>query len=89
MVLVGLASVLAGGCPGRQLFLAGEGDGDAGIFVLGMIAGAAFAHNFALTGRPDSIATGTLGGVGPYGMAAVMLGLLVCAVIGVTMRERN
>ena len=28
MVLAGLSFALAGGCPGRQLFLAGEGDGD-------------------------------------------------------------
>lgn len=28
MVLAGLAYALAGGCPGRQLFLSGEGDGD-------------------------------------------------------------
>ena len=41
MVLAGLAFALAGGCPGRQLFLAGEGDGDSAIFVLGMVSGAA------------------------------------------------
>ncbi|HPB66556.1 MAG TPA: YedE family putative selenium transporter, partial [Spirochaetales bacterium] len=37
MALSGLAFTLAGGCPGRQLFLSGEGDADAGVFVLGMI----------------------------------------------------
>lgn len=42
------AFALAGGCPGRQLFLAGEGDADAGIFVLEMIVGAAVSHNFSL-----------------------------------------
>ena len=31
MVTAGLAFALAGGCPGRQLFMAGEGDSDAGI----------------------------------------------------------
>ena len=40
MTLAGLAFALAGGCPGRQLFLSGEGDGDAAVFVLGMIVGA-------------------------------------------------
>ena len=90
MVLAGLAFALAGGCPGRQLFLAGEGDGDAGIFVLGMIFGAGFAHNFALAGVPDKVVEGVLqvGGPGPYGQAAVLLGLLVCGVLGFTMRER-
>jgi len=88
MVLAGLAFALAGGCPGRQLFLSGEGDGDASVFVLGMITGAAFAHNFALAGTPDSVANGTVGGISPYGMAAVILGLVVCLIIGLTMRGK-
>lgn len=46
MVLAGLSFALAGGCPGRQLFLAGEGDGDSAVFVLGMFTGAAVTHNF-------------------------------------------
>ncbi|GAB4548722.1 MAG: YedE family putative selenium transporter [Anaerolineae bacterium] len=90
MALAGLAFALAGGCPGRQLFLAGEGDGDAAVFVLGMIIGAGFAHNFALAGVPDRIVEGNLvvGGPGPYGQAAVLLGLLVCIVLGFAMREQ-
>jgi YedE family putative selenium metabolism protein len=88
MTLAGLAFALAGGCPGRQLFLSGEGDGDAGVFVLGMIVGAGFSHNFALAGTPDSVANGTVGGISPYGMAAVVLGLVVCLIIGFTMREK-
>jgi YedE family putative selenium metabolism protein len=90
MALAGLAFALAGGCPGRQLFLAGEGDGDSAVFVLGMITGAGLSHNFALAARPDSVVEGVqqVGGIGPYGMAAVILGLVVCVVIGLTMRER-
>jgi YedE family putative selenium metabolism protein len=80
MVLAGLAFALAGGCPGRQLFLAGEGDGDASVFVLGMIVGAAFAHNFSLASSPK--------GVGPHGIAAVIVGLAVCLFIGFTMRKK-
>ena len=80
MVLAGLAFSLAGGCPGRQLFLAGEGDGDAAVFVLGMITGAAFAHNFGLASSPQ--------GVGPHGIAAVIIGLIVCLFIGFTMRKK-
>jgi YedE family putative selenium metabolism protein len=79
MVLSGLAFTLAGGCPGRQLILSGEGDGDAAIFVLGMMAGAGFAHNFSLASSPS--------GPGPYGPAAVVTGLLVCSLIGLAMRE--
>lgn len=80
MVLAGLAFCLAGGCPGRQLFLAGEGDGDAAVFVMGMIVGAGIAHNFGLASSPQ--------GVGPHGIAAVIIGLLVCLFIGFTMREK-
>jgi len=80
MVLAGLAFCLAGGCPGRQLFLAGEGDGDAAVFVLGMIVGSGFSHNFGLASSPE--------GVGPHGIAAVIVGLLVCLFIGFTMRKK-
>lgn len=90
MTLSGLAFSLAGGCPGRQLFLSGEGDGDAAVFVLGMITGAAFAHNFALAGSADTVTDGVVkvGGLTPYGMGAVLLGLAVCLIVGATMRER-
>lgn len=80
MALAGLAFTLAGGCPGRQVILSGEGDGDASIFVIGMIVGAGFAHNFNLA------SSGT--GPSPYGPAAVIIGLLVCFSLGVFMREK-
>jgi len=91
MVLAGLAYALAGGCPGRQLFLSGEGDGDSGVFVLGMITGAAFAHNFNLAAKTDAVVDGVLkvGGLSTAGMVAVILGILVCIVIGFTMREKT
>jgi YedE family putative selenium metabolism protein len=90
MALAGLAFALAGGCPGRQLFLAGEGDSDAAVFVLGMITGAGLAHNFALAGGPDTVVEGVqkVGGIGPFGMAAVVLGLVACVLIGLTMRQK-
>jgi len=80
MLVAGLAFALAGGCPGRQLFMSGEGDGDAAIFVFGMIAGAAFAHNFGLASSPA--------GIGPYGIAAVVVSLLICLYIGFTNMRR-
>lgn len=79
MVLAGLAFTLAGGCPGRQLFMSGEGDADAGVFAMGMIVGAGFSHNFNMASSPS--------GPAPYGPIAVILGLVVCIVIGLTMRE--
>lgn len=79
MVLSGLAFTLAGGCPGRQVFLSGEGDTDAAIFVFGMLAGAAVAHTFSLAS--------SAAGPGANGPAAVIIGLVILAVIGLTMRE--
>jgi hypothetical protein len=80
MVVAGLAFALAGGCPGRQLFMTGEGDGDAGVFVLGMIIGAAVSHNFGLASSPK--------GVGPHGIAAVIISMIVLLFIGFTMRQK-
>ncbi|HDQ03618.1 MAG TPA: YedE-related selenium metabolism membrane protein [Deltaproteobacteria bacterium] len=80
MTLAGLAFALAGGCPGRQLFMSGEGDLDAGVFVIGMIVGAGFAHNFALASSPK--------GVAAFGPAAVVIGLVFCLVIGFSMLQR-
>jgi len=80
MVVAGLAFALAGGCPGRQLFMAGEGDGDAAVFVLGMIVGAGVSHNFGLASSPQ--------GIGPHGVAAVVISLIVLVFIGVTMRQK-
>ena len=74
MVLVGFGSVLLGGCPMRQLILAGEGNTDSVITVLGYTVGAAFCHNFGLASS----------GKGPTlnGQIAVIIGLVLCVVIG-------
>lgn len=81
MALAGLAFALAGGCPGRQLFLSGEGDGDASVFVIGMIVGAAVAHNFGLASSPAGVSGG--------GIYAVIIGFAVCLAIGFTMKEKT
>ncbi len=81
MVLSGLAFTLAGGCPGRQLIMAGEGDSDAGIFVIGMLAGAAVAHNFS--------AASSGAGIGPMGVHVTIIGLVFCAFVGICFRDRG
>ena len=48
LYLVGFGSVLSGGCPLRQLVLAGSGNSDAAVTVLGFLVGAAICHNFGL-----------------------------------------
>jgi YedE family putative selenium metabolism protein len=79
MLLAGLAFTLAGGCPGRQLFLAGEGDGDSAVFVAGMVVGAGFAHLFSIASSGS--------GTGAYGPLTVGVGLAVCIILGLTMRS--
>jgi YedE family putative selenium metabolism protein len=76
MMLAGMAFALAGGCPGRQLILSGEGNGDAGVFVMGMFVGAGIAHNFNAVGK------------GPYALYAVVIGLIVVGLIGFLGREK-
>jgi len=79
MLLSGMAFTLGGGCPGRQLFLSGEGDTDAAIFTFGLLTGTALAHNFNLAS--------SAAGPSPYGPAAVIIGLVVVVILGFTMRD--
>lgn len=74
MALSGLAFTLAGGCPGRMLIMSGEGDNDAGVFFVGMLVAAAFAHNFSLASSGA--------GVGAFGIPATIAGLLFCLTVG-------
>ena len=73
MFLTGYGCVLLGGCPLRQLVLSGEGNADSTAAVLGLIVGAAFAHNFGLAAS----AAGPTGA----GKIAVVIGIVVVSVI--------
>lgn len=83
MVLAGFGSVLLGGCPMRQLVMAGEGNSDSAITIFGLMAGAAFAHNFGLASSPK--------GATFEGKVAVVIGLVVTLIIAVinTKRSKN
>jgi YedE family putative selenium metabolism protein len=81
MTLGGLAFTLAGACPLRHMIVAGEGDTDAGVFFLGLIAGGAFAHNFALASSPS--------GIGTNAVVVVLVGLAFCITIGFVMRQKT
>ena len=85
MVVVGWGSALLGGCPLRQLVLAGEGNSDSAVSVLGMIFGAACAHNFKLASGASTLAEdGTVtGGSTKGGHIAVIVILGILAVISV------
>lgn len=73
MALTGWGSVLLGGCPLRQLVLAGEGDGDSAMAVVGMVLGAAFCHHFGLA---SSAAGPTLNGRIAVAAGLVLMGVL-------------
>lgn len=79
MVLCGLGCTLLGGCPLRQTILAAEGDTDASVTILGLIAGAAVSHNFLLASSAN--------GTGVFGPTAVIIGLIVLGCIGYFMSE--
>ena len=77
MVLVGWGSVLLGGCPLRQLILAGEGNTDSAITVTGFIVGAAVSHNFGLASSAAGIGGGpvalaVVGGLAVQGVVSLM-----------------
>ncbi len=80
MALAGMAFILAGACPLRNFIILGEGDTDAGVFILGLIAGAAVSHNFLIAASP--------GGIGQNTVIAVLIGLAFCLTVGFTMRKK-
>jgi hypothetical protein len=88
MYAVGFAAVLAGGCPYRQLILAGQGSTDSAITFIGMLLGAAFAHNFNLAGAAASAATETTaavaGGPALNGKIALIAAIIILFVIAFT-----
>jgi YedE family putative selenium metabolism protein len=70
MTLVGWASVLLGGCPLRQLILAGEGNTDSAVSAIGLLVGAAISHNFGLA---SSAKGATLNGQISVGICILIL----------------
>lgn len=73
LYLVGFGSMLLGGCPLRQLVLAGSGNSDSGVTVLGFLVGTAIVHNFNLA----SSGAGTT----PNGRIAFVICVLIVLVI--------
>jgi len=75
LYVVGLGSVFLGGCPLRQTVLAGQGNADSAVTILGFMVGAAFAHNFGLA------ASGK--GVPAAGQIIVIVSIILLVIIGV------
>lgn len=80
MVLAGLCFSLSEGCPGKHLVQMGTGNLHSGIFIIGMMAGAGFAHNFLLASSPA--------GITPYAPWAVGLGFVFAVYVGVLNRAK-
>ena len=89
MYVVGFAAVLAGGCPLRQLVLAGQGSSDSAITFLGMFVGAAVCHNFGLAAAAANAETNAPGGPAAAGKAAVLLCIVILLAIGFGIRKRE
>ena len=78
--LMGWGCVLLGGCPLRQLILAGQGESDSAVIVLGMMCGAAFCHNLKLASSADG-PTGN-------GKIAVIVGFVVVLVVSLLFTKK-
>lgn len=93
MYAVGFAAVLAGGCPLRQLILAGQGSSDSAVTVLGMFAGAAVCHNFGLAASGTAMNAETkeivAGAVPLNGKVAVIICIAVCFLIAFTNKREK
>ena len=92
LYVVGFSAVLAGGCPFRQLILTGQGSCDSAVTFLGMLIGAAVAHNFGLASAAAKAATETeeavAGGPSIYGKVAVILCIIVLFIIACTQKRK-
>ncbi len=92
MYVVGFAAVLAGGCPLRQLILAGQGSNDSAVTVLGMLIGAAICHNFGLASSGTALNPETQelvqGAVTTNGKIACIICIIVLLVIGLVNKRK-
>ncbi len=74
MLLVGLGSIMIGGCPFRQTILAGQGNSDAGFSILGILVGVGLGHNFGILASPAGVPAG--------GKISVIIGIVILLIIG-------
>ena len=83
----------AGGCPLRQLILAGQGSSDSAVTVLGMFFGAALCHNLGLasSGTAMNAETGELvaGAVTPNGKVACIICIVICFIIAFANKRKQ
>ena len=83
LALLGLTGALAGGCPVRQMTMAGEGNGAAFVTLAGILGGAAVAHTLGLVSVPAT--PEAAGGPTALGKIAVSAGLVFALGYGLAM----
>jgi hypothetical protein len=86
LALVGACGAFAGGCPVRQIVMAGEGNGDAMVGCAGLMFGAAIAHNFGIASTAASASAA--GGASANGAIAVVVLLALVIVYAASVSRR-
>jgi len=81
LTVVGLGSVMLEGCPFRQVILAGRGNTDSALTVLGMIFAAGIAHNYLFVSNPQ--------GTTLNGKIVTLTGLIILLVIALLNRQET
>lgn len=81
MGLVGITSVMIGGCPFRQVVLASQGSTDAAAAVIGMLVGGALVETWGINS--------TNVGPTPIGKAAALISLAFILIVGLVLRIRE
>ena len=93
MYIVGFAATLAGGCPLRQLVLAGQGSSDAAVTVAGLFVGAALCHNLKLASAAAAPATkeaaAVIGGPSIEGKVAAVICIVLLFAIAFVGNKRK
>jgi YedE family putative selenium metabolism protein len=80
LALLGLAGALAGGCPVRQMVMAGEGNGDAFVTMIGIALGTALAHAWGVVSVASTPTVA--GGPTAVGKTVVVIGLIAASAYG-------
>ncbi|MEO0183362.1 MAG: YedE family putative selenium transporter, partial [candidate division WOR-3 bacterium] len=74
MFVIGLGSIMLGGCPFKQTVMASRGNLDSLIAILGMFVGFAIGHNFNIVASPK--------GVPIPAMLGVLVSIVILLIIG-------
>ncbi len=74
MFVIGLGSIMLGGCPFKQTIMASRGNLDSLIAIIGMFLGFAIGHNFSIVASPKGVPTSA--------MIGVIVSIIILLIIG-------